>query len=219
MCNTAIIYLYGDSIPDSALTRLRAQLERYAHAELRIAADCGLRLAERLGAAPDILLGDLDSVAKPDSARVEPGRIMRSPARKDQTDAQLAVREALARGCSEIVVAGGLGGRADHAAANIGCLGYIRDNGAHGMILDGQNKVQLFGAGVHVIEPSPGARYVSLIPVSGPLRGLTLEGFAYPLTNAEIGMWDFYTVSNEYAAERPRITLEDGEFLLVECFA
>ena len=59
-----------------------------------IACDRGWRYAERLGVAPDLIVGDFDSAAAPDtSVPVE-----RLPTRKDDTDTMYAARRAVALG-------------------------------------------------------------------------------------------------------------------------
>ncbi|HIS66737.1 MAG TPA: thiamine diphosphokinase, partial [Candidatus Scatomorpha merdipullorum] len=59
-----------------------------------IAADAGILHLERLGAKPDLVLGDFDSLGRvPDYPDTEV-----SPVRKDDTDSMLAARRAVERG-------------------------------------------------------------------------------------------------------------------------
>ena len=61
--------------------------------DLVIAADGGLTHAQQLGIAPQVILGDFDSLGYvPEDARV-------FPVEKDDTDAMLAVRHGLLKGC------------------------------------------------------------------------------------------------------------------------
>ncbi len=41
---------------------------------------------------------------------------------KDESDTELAIRAALARGADALTIVGGLGGRPDHLIANVGLL-------------------------------------------------------------------------------------------------
>ena len=98
-----------------------------------IAADAGYRTCRALGIVPDLLLGDFDSMDQPtDFAYVE-----RVPVEKDDTDTMLAIKTALDKGCKEIYLYGGTGGkRLDHTLANLQSLLYLRRRGARGYLYD-----------------------------------------------------------------------------------
>ncbi len=87
-----------------------------------IAADGGLARLEAWNIVPDLIVGDFDSYRGTLPEDIE---IIRHPVMKDQTDMELAVREALRRGASRVVMYGGLGGRLDHALANIQLLAML----------------------------------------------------------------------------------------------
>ena len=98
-------------------------LKEIACAELIVAADSGLIAAEEAGLAPDWIVGDMDSLASargasPDQlGRLEkypPDRVLRYPVDKDHTDTELALFLLKEKGCDEIWIAGGGGGRTDH---------------------------------------------------------------------------------------------------------
>ena len=81
-------------------------------ADLVIAADGGAASLRRVGFVPNVLIGDLDSISEAglkELQRAVPD-IRRFPTRKDQTDADLAVGEAVSRGATEITVLGAFGG-------------------------------------------------------------------------------------------------------------
>ena len=87
-------------------------------ADLLAAADSGLIAAEAAGLNPDWVLGDMDSLDDP--ARLEkypPGRVLRYPPGKDFTDTELTITLLREKGCGEIWLAGGGGGRTDHLLA------------------------------------------------------------------------------------------------------
>src|SRR5947209_11847732 len=90
-------------------------------ADLVIAADGGLRHAETLGCRVDVLIGDLDSAPRAAAGRAT--TVLTFPAAKDQTDTHLAVREAVARGATRVVMLGAMrGARLDHGIANVTLL-------------------------------------------------------------------------------------------------
>ena len=82
-----------------------------------IAADGGYRHAQALGITPHAILGDFDSLGfVPEEAEV-------FPVEKDDTDAMLAVRHGLEKGCKTFYIYGGMeGDRADHTVANLQTL-------------------------------------------------------------------------------------------------
>src|SRR4029079_3849084 len=93
--------------------------------DLVIAADGGARYAARLGITLDLWVGDGDSLGDEGIAELVAagGAIERARADKDQTDLELAVDAALARGAKGLVIVGALGGeRLDHALANVALL-------------------------------------------------------------------------------------------------
>jgi thiamine pyrophosphokinase len=81
---------------------------------LIIAADSGLSCVQEAGLKPDYIIGDMDSVdaqlldAYPDEC------VIRHSRDKDYTDTELAFKLAVEKGCGEIWIIGGGGGRIDH---------------------------------------------------------------------------------------------------------
>ena len=92
-------------------------------ADLLAAADSGLIAAEMAGLKPDWIVGDMDSVGEnclDDTRRLEkypPERVLRYPPDKDFTDTELAIALLREKGCDEIWLSGGGGGRTDHLLA------------------------------------------------------------------------------------------------------
>ena len=97
---------------------------------LVIAADGGLRHTQSLGIAPDVILGDFDSLGYvPEDSRV-------FPVEKDDTDAMLAVRLGLERGCRWFEFYGALDGpRLDHTIANFQTLAFLATHHARGALI------------------------------------------------------------------------------------
>src|SRR3990172_3932070 len=84
---------------------LRKRLMAWGGAE-GIGAHGGARLAARLGLQPEIVIGDLDSLDPQDrQALAQAGvRLQASPADKDETDLELALRLAVAGGAQQVAV-------------------------------------------------------------------------------------------------------------------
>lgn len=114
----ALIVLGGDA-PDARL------LERCMRsADLVLAADRGLEAFHFAGLTPDMLIGDMDSVAPEVLARYE-GKLAehRLSCIKDDTDGVDALDVAIRRKADRVTFLGALGGRLDHALANLMLLG------------------------------------------------------------------------------------------------
>nr|WP_300094101.1 hypothetical protein [Sedimentibacter sp.] len=56
--------------------------------------------------------------------------------------------------------------------------------------------------------------FVSLIPLTENISGLTLEGFKYPLDRVVVKRGSTLCVSNEIISDKGRIILEKGTALL-----
>jgi thiamine pyrophosphokinase len=181
-------------------------------AALVIAVDGGARHCRALGVVPGILVGDMDSADPQDLKRfAEKGtRLIRHPRRKDKTDLALALELALARQAGEIIVFGALGHRWDMSLANLMLLTDPAFTDIRLALIDGGTRVSLLrgSAGLTVIG-RPGDT-VSLIPVGGPARGVTLEGFDYPLDRQTIGEASTLGISNTLVRERGVVRLERG---------
>ena len=111
----AVIFANG-TLPD-----LQAAQRLLREGDLWIAADGGSRHALALGRAPDVVIGDLDSLPDPvrDSLLRAGTKIQSFPAEKDETDLELALAYAVREGCSSIRILAGLGGRTDQTLANL----------------------------------------------------------------------------------------------------
>lgn len=100
-----------------------------------IAADGGYDTLCRLGITPDLLIGDMDSIADtPENLPLE-----RYPVRKDDTDMFLAYCAGVARGYTEFFLYGGTGGREDHTFSNLSLLLFAAKHGHRMTMIGRQN--------------------------------------------------------------------------------
>jgi len=103
----------GGQAPSFGLLRKLA-----AKADLIIAADSGFDSARKAGLGPDLVVGDFDSLeSRAALAALPPSKILAFPMDKDDTDTEIALSTAVARGAEYIMIAGGGGGRLDHLLA------------------------------------------------------------------------------------------------------
>jgi thiamine pyrophosphokinase len=97
--------------------------------DLVIAVDGGGALCAQAGITPSVIVGDFDSI---DAAALE---LLRAggteldsfPADKDQTDLELALTEARARGATAVTVTAATGLRLDHTLASLAALAGAAD--------------------------------------------------------------------------------------------
>ncbi len=80
-----------------------------------VAADSGLEYAISVGAEPDLVVGDMDSLSRRDLLERYPAeRVKLYPPEKDETDTEIGLQALRDMGCRELTIAGGGGGRLDH---------------------------------------------------------------------------------------------------------
>jgi len=93
-----------------------------ADADPLLAADGGANQLGRIGLRPVAVIGDLDSIRPGTRAWIGEGRLVHRPD-QDRTDLDKALEYAFDElGLESLVVLGAVGGRVDHAVANLGLL-------------------------------------------------------------------------------------------------
>jgi thiamine pyrophosphokinase len=186
-----------------------------AGAALVICADGGSRHLAAGGLVPDVLIGDLDSIDPElvDAWHARGCEVITYPAAKDETDLELALRLALDRGATELVVLGALGGRIDQTVANILLLVLPAQRGAVARIIDGLQEVFLI-TGAATVTGRPGDS-LSLIPIGGDALGVSTQGLEYPLHGETLPLGLARGISNVFTAPVARVHLEHGLLLAV----
>ena len=107
-----IIFTGGQGPKAQVVKRL---LETEAKGALFVAADSGLAAALNADVKPDWVIGDMDSLKDQSCLSAVPQeRVIRHPHDKDFTDTELAFSLAAEKGCDDIWILGGSGGRIDH---------------------------------------------------------------------------------------------------------
>ena len=184
-----------------------------------IAVDRGLNAAWALGIVPDVIVGDFDSAdpaALADFRRREHIVWEVHQPEKDDTDTELAIKRAAAMGAGYIVLLGATGGRLDHLLGNIHLLYPCLQRGVEACILDPGNKLYLIDGERRFKRREVWGTYISFLPLTEEVKGITLRGFKYPLTDKDIAIGTSMCISNELAADEAVITLQDGVLIVVE---
>lgn len=173
-----------------------------------IAADGGYAHTQKLGITPDCILGDFDSLGyTPTDAAV-------FPVEKDDTDAMLAVRHGLRRGCDRFFLYGGLDGpRLDHTVANYQTLQFLADQGARGWLI-GEKQIVTVVKNGEISFPASATGILSVFCMGQAAKGVFLEGLQYPLENGTLEPGFPLGVSNHFTGKAARIRVTEGSLLL-----
>ena len=183
--------------------------------DLVICADGGASNALALGLQPQVVIGDLDSLDSNLQARLEAEgcQVLAHPARKDETDLELALYYAIEHGVNEILILGALGGRIDQTLANILLLALPELRYVKARILGDRQEVSLI-SGESLIEGQVGDT-LSLLPLTDEVTGIYTEGLEYPLENGALHLGPSRGVSNTLAAPQARVRIGQGLLLAV----
>ena len=184
-----------------------------------IAADSGMDFLHRNEIVPDIIAGDFDS-ADTDSVAYFQGlnnvHIIKLNPVKDDTDTEFVIREAIRRGATEITVLGATGTRLDHVLANVNLLGIGLEEDVLIELVDEHNRIRMIDSCVEIKKEEQFGSFLSVLPVKGDAKGVTLEGMKYPLQNADIACFSSLGVSNEITDEVAKVSVEQGVLLVIE---
>jgi thiamine pyrophosphokinase len=183
--------------------------------DLVICVDGGAGNALALGLVPDVVIGDLDSLDESLRPRLEKKhcQFIAHPARKDETDLELAVKYAAEQGVQEMLILGALGYRLDHALANVLLLALPELRSVKVKILDGRQEVFLIRDETR-IEGQVGDT-LSLLPLTEEVTGICTEGLEYPLENGTLYLGPARGVSNVLTAPQARVRVGHGLLLAV----
>ena len=174
-----------------------------------IAADGGVRHAEKLNLIPDVILGDFDSLGyAPEGANV-------FPVEKDDTDAMLAVRHGLSLGFREFLLYGSLDGpRLDHTVANFQTLQYLCDRDAFGYLVGNDYIVSVVKNG-ELRFPAGLEGTISVFCLGADAEGVDIEGLHYPLKDGTLTAGFPLGVSNHFTGKEAAIRVKNGSLLVL----
>lgn len=177
-----------------------------------ICADGGLANANDFHIRPDLIIGDFDSFQGDLPSGIE---TIRLKVEKDETDTLAAVRQGIQRGCREFILLGVLGGeRFDHSFANLCVLQYLCHQGCKGVLLGDTCRAFLISSGRLTLNDMKGCT-LSVFPFGCHSCRVSYAGLKYPLTDALLHSDDPLGVSNHIEEEQARITVHDGDALII----
>lgn len=186
--------------------------------ELVVAADGGALKAESLGLPAQVVVGDADSLPREeiDRLRSAGAEVIVHPAAKDQSDTELAVGEALRRGAQSLLLIGAFGGRRiEHTLANILLLGSPELAGLDVRAADDTSVLRVMTGPARLELHGRVGDFVSLLPLSDRVSGVSTDDLAYPLSDAVLVQGPARGLSNELMAPSATISLLAGRLAVV----
>jgi thiamine pyrophosphokinase len=206
---TVLLFTGGDPVDAALASRLPP--DAYV-----IAADSGLEQAALLERRVDLVVGDLDSVHPRtlEAAIAAGAAVERHPEAKDETDLELGLLAAVARGATRVVVAGGHGGRVDHFIANALLLASPRFAGLEVEAFVGSARMAVVRG--HVTLMAEPGDLVSLLALGGPAEGVRTCGLQFPLSGERLDVGSTRGVSNVFVGARATVEVGSGTLLVVQ---
>lgn len=180
-----------------------------------IAVDKGLEILDKCKIQPNYIIGDFDSVNKDLVQKYKKSEIIKLNPEKDFTDTHMAIKLAYKIESNYITIIGAIGTRIDHTIANIHILKECIERKITCEIIDKNNKIMLINKPCY-INLEKEYKYISLIPLTTNVTGVTLEGFKYPLKNATLSIGESIGVSNEQIEQKAKIKLKKGILICIK---
>lgn len=207
MQNTCLILLsYMECVtPDMAQ-------ELAESADYIIAADGGQNRAREFGLQPDCVIGDFDSTTLNEDFDC---LYITYPAEKDLTDTEAALTHALEKGCRNVILLGGMGGRLDHTMGNISLLDKYYSAFDHMEFIDGKNKMELLKDSGRTLKRDARYKYFGLVSLNAEASGIDIRGAKYELTGASLERASTLGVSNEFSEDTVDIYVREGTLLII----
>ncbi len=168
---------------------------------------------------PLMAFGDFDSVTPEELTFIENqvAELKRFKPEKDETDMELALNWAIEQKPERIKIFGATGGRLDHLFANVQLLRKTleADNMSDVYIIDRHNLLFIKGPGSYTIEKIEKKKYISFVPLTLNVSGITLEGFKFPLKNRHISLGSTLCISNELISSHGTFSFSEGILIVI----
>lgn len=181
-----------------------------------IAVDKGLEILAKLNILPNYIIGDFDSVNKNILKKYlnkKQVQIYKFESEKDYTDTNLAIKLAIKLKSKEIIILGAIGTRIDHTIANVSMLCETLNKNIDTKIIDEYNKIQIINKKLEIKKEY---RYLSILPLTNKVEGITLKGFKYKLDNYTLEIGSTIGISNEQIETKAAIEIEKGILIVIQ---
>ena len=184
--------------------------------ETIIAADKGLEALNKINVMPNYIIGDFDSVNKTTLNQYKDKNIEITYLKpeKDFTDTHMAIKLAIEKRAKHITIIGATWTIMDNTLANIHILNEALQNNVPTEIINENNRIMLINRKAKLIK-NTNYKYVSIIPLTTKITGVTLKGFKYNIENATINLGESIGVSNEQIEQEALIEIKEGIAILI----
>ncbi len=180
-------------------------------ADFIIAADNGLSLLHQFNIAPDLIVGDLDSIT-PTLLQCYPVTpIEKFPSKKDFSDTELGIKKAITLNPKEIILLAVTGNYFDHSFATIISLFRNYKPGIEMKIITSNSLIFPINKKITLLHHK--GRRFSLFPISN-IKNFTMRGARYQFSKNNLKVTD-YSLSNVITEERLEVDLEKGMLFCV----
>ncbi|MEN1966921.1 thiamine diphosphokinase [Lentibacillus sp. N15] len=197
---------------------LTPDLTIFKDIDIWIGADRGAFLLIENQYTPDIAIGDFDSLNKDECAQVKQysRTFIPYPIEKDWTDLELALGKAYEYAPEKIYLFNVTGGRLDHSLINIQTLYSIMERKIQGFIVENNNLLTMVKPGKHAVVKDDTYPFLSFVPFTKDVKGLTLQGFEYPLADQTITWGSTRCISNKLLLKNGTFSFKEGILLLIK---
>lgn len=185
--------------------------------DIIIAVDKGLETIDYLKLQPQYVLGDFDSVNTKilEKYKKQNIKIIKLNPEKDLTDTHSAIDLALKLKSTEITILGAIGTRLDHTMANIHILKQALDKNIKAKIVNEKNEIELINKEI-IIKKDDNYKYVSIIPLTTNVTGITIEGMKYIINDYTLSIGDSLGVSNKQIDKEAKISIKTGILVVIK---
>lgn len=178
--------------------------------EYVIAADGGLETLKEMGIAPDLIMGDFDSLGY----IPEGENVIKHKVEKNDTDMMLAVERAIDMGYEVIEIFGGTGGRVDHTIANIQTMLYASEKGVSVKMTDKEYVYYVITDESIVLKAKQWGD-LSVFALGGDALNVHIKGAKYIADGLHLTPDNPTAVSNSYIGNDVTIFVEKGSLLII----
>ena len=202
----------GGNVENNILDNLKDEFDYI------IASDRGLEILDKYNITPNYIIGDFDSTDKNILNKYVNKKdivIEKLNPEKDYTDTHMALKKAIELKSTSIIIIGGIGTRIDHTITNIHILKDALGKNIECKIIDSRNEIQLINKKT-TLKLDDNYKYISLIPITTGVEGLSLKGFKYQLQNATLEIGHSVGVSNEQVEDYAEIDFKKGILILIK---
>ncbi|OPJ56915.1 thiamine diphosphokinase [Alkalithermobacter paradoxus] len=191
----------------------KRELKKYDYI---ICADGASNSIYKMDIIPNIIIGDLDSIDEIVKRYYleEKVNFEKFPSKKDKTDTEIAIDYAVSIGATKIHLLGALGKRVDHTLGNINYLYYLINRGIDCKIVDESSEIYIANKEKTIYGKKGDT--VSIIPLIGDVKGVTLSGLEYPLHNFDLEFGTSRGISNVMIEDECKIEITSGYLLIIK---